>query len=500
MKRMPEKWKGRLVVVFFSVCVFAFLLIFFLGYYPLTVNNLDDWTYLTFRRSAVPLADEWNPARVLPEILMPACAQLAVWLVMPLTGDYLLSMSIVFSVVLCLFIAGYTVMLVRLLMRVMKADAPLAVLLGTLFLVFHFRSWMSPWIDSQHLFYSEGLTTVFYYTIPALLNIMLVLLLEPSEDAEASFLYDRPIAKGVLILLLYLAVFSNLYSSVILAVYCGVCMMLRLIRKMRSKTPLRTWVRTCLLHIGVLLAWFVSMAYELFGSRANSMGSDEPLLHRIKQTVSILLLEVERMEDTVFDLSVLMIAAGLVLLVLSRVRKAEDKTYALAMLRYLLCAGLTLIYLILLSAVVSPNYIARKDVLIGVMFFVFAAAFCSLSYAIGKWKRITLAVPLVTFIMAFDVMIGMDTFALSNALQLPQRTCLAIGQSFVRQVLEADAAGLSKTTLSVPPGNEALGNWPYTYNMGYRMADALRAHGMIEHVQDVAVEVDEHFFEAFRAD
>ena len=52
-------------------------------------------------------------------------------------------------------------------------------------------------------------------------------------------------------------------------------------------------------------------------------------------------------------------------------------------------------------------------------------------------------------------------------------------------------------TLFVPQGTEELGNWPYTYNMGYRMADALRNHGMIEHIQDVYVMVDEHFFEAF---
>lgn len=498
MKSMSEKRKTQLMLGVFALCVFAFLLVFFLGYYPLTVNNLDDWTYLRFGRPAVPQAAQWNPARVLPEILMPACAQLAVWLVMPLTGDYLLAMSLVFSVVLCLFITVYVLLFARLLMRVMKIEAPMAALLSVLFLVFHFRSWMSVWIPSQHLFYSEGLTTTYYYTIPALLNIMLVLMMEAAQNRVVSC--DRPIAGGMMILLLYLAVFSNLYSSVIIAVYCGVSVVFSFVKKLREKTSLCAWLKRCVLQIGVLGMWFVSMFFELFGSRADSMGASGSLFARIKHTISVLLMEVERMEDTVFWLTFLMIAAGIVLLAFSRGKKEEDRTYAMAMLRYLACAGLTLIYLILLSAVVSTSYIARKDVLIGVMFFVFAAAFCSLAYIIRKWRPVAFVLPLVTFVIAFDVLIGIGSFAQSNALGLPQRTCLEIGQSFVAQLLEADKAGKSKVTIAVPPGSARQGNWPYTYNMGYRMADALRDHGLIEHIQDVYIEIDEQFFETFGAE
>lgn len=499
MQKWTEKRKTQLLIGMFSVCVFAFLLIFFLGYYPLVVNNMDDWTYLKFRRPAVPLADEWNPAKVLPEILMPACAQIAVWLVMPLTGDYMLSMSMVFSTVLCLFIMLYITLFARLLMRLMNTDAPMAVLLSALFLIFHFRSWMSPWIPSQHLFYSEGLTTYFNYTVPALLNIILVLVLDAAKAGDAMRSQDHPIARGFLVLLLYLAIFSNLYSSVIIAVYSGVSLAIRFVKKLMDKTSLIGWIRACSLHIGILIAWFISMAFEFFGSRADSMASETPLFDRIKQTASILMLEIERMEDTVFWLCVLMIAAGLVLLMLSKGRKDEDKTYAFVMLRYLVCAGLTLVYLILLSAVVSPAYIARKDVLIGCVFFVFAAAFCSLAYIVSRWKNVAVAVPLVLFIMAFDVLIDIDTFAPSNALKLPQQTCLTIGQSFVQQVKEADEAGLSEVTLTVPKGMAELANWPYTYNMGGRMLGALGQHGMIEHIKAIHIEMDEHFFESFSA-
>jgi len=500
MKSMREKTKAQLMLGVFALGVFAFLLVFFLGYHPLTVNNLDDWTYMMFRRPAVPQSTQWNPAKVLPEILMPACAQLAVWLVMPLTGDYITALSIVFNVVFCLFITLYIMMFSRLIMRLTGMDAPVTVLLSALFLVFHFRSWMSPWIPSQHLFFSEGLTTYYNYTVPALLNLMLVMLMDSAADGDALVSPRRAVSRGMLVVLMYLAVFSNLYSSVILAVYCGVSMALALVKALKGKASLRAWLGESVFHIGVLIAWFVSMAFELFGSRAGSMASDAPLRTRIGQTLSILLVELEKMEDTVFWLCVLMIAAGLVLLAISRGRHETDQAYATAMLRYLLCAGLTLLYLILLSAVVAPAYIARKDVLIGAVFYVFAAAFISLAYLIRRWKSVAIAVPLVTFIMAFDVLIGISSFARSNALYLPQKTCMAINRSFVEQVLEADRMGQTRVTIAVPAGNAMLGNWPYTHNMGYRMRDAMAAHGMVKHVRDVVFEVDEQFFETFIAD
>lgn len=497
MEKQKKNGKAHLLKGVFLLCVFTFLMIFFFEYNPLTVNNMDDWTYVAFRRAAVPSVNQWNPARVLPEILMPACAQLAVWLVLPVTGNYLMSLTIVFNTVLALFATLYIAMFVRLLMNLMNADEPMAVLLSALFFVFHIRCWMSPWIPSQHMFYSPSLTTAFYYTIPSLLNIILVLLLDSRREGDAVCSAEHPIVNGMLILLLYLAVFSNLYCSIILAVYCGVHAAWGFVKKLAKKTPFAAWAKEYGLHLCVLAAWFVSMGFELTGNRAGSLKTSTPLLDRLKQTVSVLLLEIERMEDTVFYLTLLMIAAGLVLVAVSRCRKEKDKAYAVVMLRYLCCAVLSLVYLILLSAMTNQGYIARKDVLIGPVFFVFAAAFCSLAYLIEKCSHITLAVPIVTFIMAFDVLLGINTFAVSNALMLPQKTCIAITESFVEKVLEADRAGLSEVTISVPRGSEAYGNWPYTHDMGLRMVTALESHRMIEHVKYISVEIDDQFFDHF---
>ena len=493
MQKLSGKAKEGLLCGAFMLCVLVFLLVFFLAYRPLILDNMDDWTYISFSRAAVPLWDSWNPSKVLPEILMPACAQLAVWFVLPVAGDYVLSLTIVYNVFFSLIIALYIGMFLRLLMRRISIGAALAAMISALFLVFHFRSWMSPWIPSQHVFYSGCVVTAYNYTVPALLNMILVLHLQTREPDCA----DRPLATGFLVILLYLAVFSNLFSSIVIAAYASYCLLEGFVIKLLKRKSMRQWLRESVLYISILLSWLVSMVYELSGGRAASMASEEPLLDRLKETVSILLDVIERMEDTVFYLSLGVIAVGVVLLVLSGCRKEEDQSFARMLIRNLFCSGVTLLYLLLLSAVVEKAYINRMDVLICVMFYVFSAVFISMAYILKKWKRAAVALPLVTFVIAFDVLLGIQSFAYSSTLALPPDECMAINQAFMQQILEADEAGMHEMTLIVPEGNSQMGNWPYSYNMGLRMVNSLKSHEMIKHIDRIVIEPDAEFFTKF---
>ena len=489
----------RLIYGGFLLGVLAFLLVFFLHYRPLIVDNMDDWTYISFSRAAVPIWKYWNPSRVLPEILMPACAQAAVWFVMPFAGDYVWSISIVAGVFLSLMITLYIGLFARLLADRMHLGAPVTVLVSALFLVFHFRSWMSPWIASQHMFYTGCITTCFFYLIPALLNIQLVLLMEIKKDQGSMADGEHVIQKGLLIILMYLAVFSNLFSSCILAVYAGYRLLCCMAEAIRSRMPLKHFLKKSGLFLGILAAWAVSVIFELSGGRARNLSGEDPLMDRIKRVIHLLLDVIERMEDTVFYLSAAILVAGLVLMLISRWKKPEDRTYALAVLGHLFCAGVTLLYLILLSASTACEYITRMDVLICAVFHVLIAVFYSLSYIIGKCRNAALAMPLVTFIMAFDVLLGIDTFAQSNVLGTSADVCLKTNRSFVQQILEADQAGLTEMTLRVPRC-DTEDNWPYAFHMGGRMVTALKSHDMIDHIEVIHVEAIDDYDTEFGID
>jgi len=198
-----------------------------------------------------------------------------------------------------------------------------------------------------------------------------------------------------------------------------------------------------------------------------------------------------------FLLCAVLIAVGFAAAILSRKKEKEASCYLTLLLRHLLCAGITLVYLIVLSASTESVYIERMDVLLGVVFHILLGAMLSLAYLIRKWKKLVLVVPLTVFIIGFDVLFGIESFAHSTTGQIPAKTCMQINQALMQQIMEAENQKLDTVTIKVPQGDQQASNWPYTTNMGGRMIDTLRNHGMIEHLQAIYVEPDPDFYTAF---
>jgi len=486
--------RDSLIHLLYGGCVLAFLLVFFLSYRPLIIDNFDDWTYIAFTRPAVPQADAWNPAKVLPEILLPACVQFALWFVYPLTGDYVGSVSLVLGVVLCLFILLYVYQLDRLLIERLRLPVTCTVLVSALFFIFHFKAFMSPWIASQHLFYSADANNSFNYTIPALMNISLVLYLERVR-LRANETHS-PVGMGMLLLALYLAVFSNLYANCILAVYAGCRLLVGAVQWAGKKKKLMDVVREQAVPLVILGLWLVCALFELFGGRAGWAKEGPSLLDQIKTTVSALLVQIERMDDFVFYLCLGLVLAALLVFALSRGRSEEDRAYGGCAPLYLLCGAVTLVHQVLLCAVVAPDYIVRMDVLICPVIFIFMAALCSCAYLIKKWKYLAVVLPLLVFITGFDVLIGVESFAYGYVGGQTPQEIFTINRAMIAQILEADAQGMEEMTLHVPKTGDGY-NYPYPYTLGGRMQTSLSSQKVIRHVERILIEPDEAFFEKY---
>lgn len=498
MERTIKRPDGiRLARVLLALGVFAFLLVFFLVYRPLTLDNMDDWTYISFTRRAMPLWNYWNPSRVLPEILMPFGAQLGVWFVLPFTGDYVSAVNIALNVVLCLLITLYICMAAYWLEKQMDIKPGVTVLLTVLFFILHFKSWMSPWIASQHLFYSWSLTTCYYYTVPALVNIVLVLMIGVRKNGQDFWQDDRLIFKGFLVATLYLAVFSNLFSSVILVAYAGCCALENAAKALIKKEKPIKWLKENALHIGIVLMWLISAVFELSGGRSRSLDGEESLIDRVKATILLLLETIERMEDMTFWLCTGLIVAGFAAAWFLGRREKEGQHYLALMMRHLFCAGVTLLGLIVLCAASEPGYIERMDVLIGVVYHILLTAVLSLAYLIRRWKKLLMLVPLAVFIFGFDVLYGIDSFAHSTTWQIPAKTNTQINQALIHQIMDAENQGLETVTIKVPEGSSKMSNWPYTTNIGGRMLSTLKNHGIVEHLDAIYVEPDPDFYSEF---
>ena len=110
MKSIDKKMyieKKRIMEVLFFLILIIFTYIFFRVIHPLIVFDTDDWWYIYFSRKAIPMPGTWNPARVLPEILMPLVSEIASYTLYPITNDFIGSLATVHALVVSLFVIIY---------------------------------------------------------------------------------------------------------------------------------------------------------------------------------------------------------------------------------------------------------------------------------------------------------------------------------------------------------------------------------------------------------
>lgn len=75
-----KKIKNTTLILSFYALIFIYFIIFFTKLHPITISDTDDWTYLFINRKAIPLWKNWNPIRILPEVLMPLISEISTYI------------------------------------------------------------------------------------------------------------------------------------------------------------------------------------------------------------------------------------------------------------------------------------------------------------------------------------------------------------------------------------------------------------------------------------
>lgn len=267
-----NKKQEKIIWIVFCSLVFAGLFVFFVIYRPVTIFDMDDWTYLNFTRNhnLLPSTDEWNPTRILPENLFPATGYLGKFLFMPVTGDFYTSITISISIMLCIFVFSYITLMIRAVAVKFNLSVTDKIVL-TLFLIYLcFISYLSRKDNYSHLFMSGLATNVFYYEIPNLLNVILVCLSIIHEDYLRSlFKKEHPACKIIYVVLIYFAIFSNLYTSIVFASYSAAKILQYVFIEAKDyKTDHIDKLIQSIVYIYALLLWFMSLIFEVSGGRA----------------------------------------------------------------------------------------------------------------------------------------------------------------------------------------------------------------------------------------
>lgn len=485
--------------------VFGFFLIWFTQIHPLTVFDGDDWYYISYSRRAIPIWGNWNPSRVLPEILMPFCSSIAAYVVYPLIGNYLRAMTLTHGFVVALFLTLYTGCFFRMMKRLFHQTSSLAILSSALFLIAHFLALRGKSSTSTYLFYCDDLTCYYYYLIPAVINSCLVMWLLGNPKPYEFLKSGSPLRKGVFFLLLYLAIFSNLPDSGILAVYAGSIFLLNLIKSLKSKPGWQPLLRENALSLSILGVWLVSAVFELSGRRAHSdLVANISFPLSLKETILGLFQLLSSCNRIFIAICGLIVIAAAVLLIRAHCAAPEDQQL-LSMLPVCLIAIIAAaVYTVLLCAAVDHSYIQRSEYLFGLFFYCMLLVMLSFGCLAQKRPQALYAAPILLCILFFGCDMRGTTYLDSTLTNLNPAICSDITQDMIDQLLFAQDAGLDEVTLEVPvfmsgeersqaeaglldPSVDSC-NWPLPTNcLGERMVYSLRKHNVLKRTLSVTI-------------
>lgn len=473
--------KKKLWEAAWYLLVFAFLYIWFTRVHPLVIFDADDWTYLTPDREAWPIWGEWNPAKVFPEVFMPLCSTVGNFLLMPVIRDYITVMTVTHAFVVSVFITVYIYCLAQLLKRVFGLDTWAVVYAGALFLIFHFLAMRSGYENNLYLFYCKDLNCYYNYLIPALLNGSIVLWMVKNQRFENFMSTGSAGAKGIFLLTVYMAIFSNLVDSVILAVYAGAKLLLGLLKQVKG-FRLKSYVREHALHLGIFAAWLVSAVFELSGGRAGA-GASGSLVQRLKDS-AYCLFEVLKGSNTLFlVLCVVTVAAAAVIFLRN---KKRDKAFLDLCILWAVGVAAMVFCMVVLCALVSPSYMYRAEYLFPVFFYCLVFVLLCFGYVVQKHPKVLIVLPIVLCVLVSETDTKEKTFQESNMGNLDPGICADISRDLLDQVTAANEAGLREMTLYVPLW-DTEDNWPHATQLMNRMRHALYAHGIIDYPIDMTV-------------
>lgn len=488
---MNEKTQ-KLFHAAFYLLVFFFLYLWFSKIHALVVFDADDWSYLAYVRMATPIWGEWNPAKVFPEVVFPFFSTVAAYVLTPLTGDYITAQTMMHAFVVSVSITGYLWCFSCLLRRGFSLSRLTASLLTLLFLAFHFLAMRSGEFDNQYLLYCVDLNCYYNYLLPSLLNASLVMCLIANRKMQAFLKAGAPAVKGCFYVVVYLAIFSNLPSSGILAAYAGSVLLLDLIRRWKQRHWKRFWGENAFC-LGILAAWLVSAVFELSGGRASSASDGSSIVYRLYVSCKNLL---EAILDCnrIFLLCVFaaLIIAGITLL-LSKGRTDTARWLISVGTAVLIALAAYGVYTVLLCAAVNPNSLFRSEYLFGIFFYTVLLSLLALSYLLSRYPKILLTLPLLLLFLVSTIDTREKTFLESNFANAAPSVCAEISRDLIRQLQEADRQGLSETVLRVPlyvSDPETQDNWPHSLFLVKRIPGTLYAHGLISRNIDVTPVAD----------
>ena len=474
--------------IFFGI-FFTGLFLFFSYVHPLVPYDGDDWYYLSAFRHAWPEWGSWNPSKVLPETVMPLCGYVSAYVLRPLLGDYISAITMCSAFIVSIMIGIYLYSFYILIDKRFEIPLTGSLLITLLFLLFHFIFFSSNANNNTYLFYSINLTCYYFYVLPWLINAVLVLYLLKYDN----FLSEVELTKsGMLLLAFYLAIFSNIFHSVMLAAVIFVQLFICYIKECNGNICNFECIKKFVLKYSgwfiVIAIWLISLLFEANGGRSLQIGQSLLTLP-VKETVLVLGKLLKDISKTVSVMLLVVFCAAGAMYWKSKGKDVADGIFHDMVVKCVSCLLLILAYVILVSAKAGAGYIGNAHVVVSFLFYLLLAFCFSFVYIFQKHPRMISLLPCICFIFTVYTFNSNRHFRESNISNIAPYKCVLVDKDLIQQITKADKEGKTKMVLTVPKGDQN-DNWPHPLYMGNRLAKTLYAHGIISQNIKITVKAD----------
>ncbi len=318
------------------------------------------------------------------------------------------------------------------------------------------------------MLWSQDLTCFYNYTLSAILCASFVIHSISYGGIKTLFTKSPIYKKAILVIWLYFAIFSNLFSSVILAAYIGAELVSQLFSSVTGKTfDLKEYCSNNAISLFIILFWFLSNIIETTGGRADDIGKST--LTNISSTFVFALINF-------VSINVFITILGIVIGFLW-IRKCGrfDNVIAKCVLYFLF----TIIYLLVLSATAEPYYIYRAEIVIDILFFLFICLIAAFNELIRKNRNYFRLVYILAGTTVLLLIHPGKVFYSYNNSNASYKQCEALINDIISQFHDAEESGATELTLVVP-AYDVIYNWPLADFAGDNIATALYHHNITQ--------------------
>lgn len=274
----------------FSIFIFSFY--FFTSIHPLYIFDTDDWINMAMWRTLYPSTVNYNLSKILPEVLFPLVSLFSIKILYPIIDDYVITLNIGIAFFYSVIITFYFATVYQFLKQKVSffetitekqevKDKTLAIFLLLLFVFLHFSSTVLRLsVNDNFLLQASNVNCIFHYSIPALLNITLVLFFMLDEQRNSEFWYSKNYyTKALMLLFIYCCIFSNLLTNITLVSYASVTVLFNVYKQHKycsvnkTRSSFTSFAKNNFLNFTIILFFVISAFLEAKGRRALDVGN-----------------------------------------------------------------------------------------------------------------------------------------------------------------------------------------------------------------------------------